>query len=127
MKWLFYAVNFGTSSVCALNPTTVITNIDSRITGVENEVIPMIGSKLGWAPAGTYAVHTAEGDCQYKNNGDANNAGALWCGNTLKAVCKADPNKNKPGMGGVTECKNLPHNPSVPVTISHRPVITCEW
>jgi hypothetical protein len=126
VRWFFYAVNFGTSSVCALNPTTVSTPIDSRITGVKNEVIPMIGSKLGWAPAGTCAVRTAEGDCQYMNNGDANNAGALWCSDTLKALCKADPNKDKPGTKGVTECKDLPHSSSVLVTYSHRPVITCE-
>ncbi|KAF2191612.1 hypothetical protein K469DRAFT_720657 [Zopfia rhizophila CBS 207.26] len=117
MSWLFYAVDQGTNSDCALHPSA-IGAVDGSIKGVPNPSPPF--------PAGVFPVKTQEGDCEYKNNGDKDNAGALFCGGKQMGSCKANADKDKSQRDGDKICDNLTGTGGRN-EVTHRAVVACEW
>ncbi|KAK7941617.1 uncharacterized protein PG986_014004 [Apiospora aurea] len=112
MKFLFFSVDFGTSSVCQVDPAPVA---EAPATGISQ----LIKAHL---PSGTFDFKTQDGMCQYKSDGKGN-AGALWCGDKAYS-CKEHADFRKEREGDVY-CRNL----STRITgfVEQRPVVACEW
>ncbi|KAK8084140.1 hypothetical protein PG996_002921 [Apiospora saccharicola] len=111
-KYLFFSVDFGTSSICQVDPAP-------KAEAPVNDISQGIKAHL---PSGTFDVQTQDGMCQYKNDGKGN-AGALWCGDTAHS-CKEHADFRK-GREGDVYCRNLSER--VKGFVEQRAVVACEW
>ncbi|KAK7968654.1 hypothetical protein PG988_007727 [Apiospora saccharicola] len=111
-KYLFFSVDFGTSSICQVDPAP-------KAEAPVNDISQGIKAHL---PSGTFDVQTQDGMCQYKNDGKGN-AGALWCGDTAHS-CKEHADFRK-GREGDVYCRNLSER--IKGFVEQRAVVACEW